>query len=435
MLKGRSLVAAVAAVGMLAAAGCSADGDEPQSSASSSAAMPAAVPGTYERSWDWKAPIAAGSWPLTTDYGVFTVIPQSTAGSSSGAAGSSLWRVALTDPSTGKRVWRSATISSGVDERPKMLLVRQGGQDWLVLWSKVADDQTQLVTIDPSGSGGTSKALTHTEVVKGAREVPEVQATNGGVLVNGDAAVKKPYLYWPETGAKTTYDDGPVRGKARGVPKNVYSDGWVVAFPGGGFAYATEQGGWDSTDVAPPRADPRSGSLLGVARGVLFSVWRGAAPGSAHMLVAQDIRTGRVLGLVAEDSRSPLAKVVQKPVVSADRAWAAMGGYTLDLRRGKGTFRDVNGAYPTFIHRDAIYYKGGVADPGQTAPASASPASVPRGSVPPAGAVFTLDARSGATVSSRVKGVLVGVDSAGHGLFIFPDSDRGGSVLYSAPSK
>lgn len=428
--KGRS-AAAVAAVVLLAVAGCStSDGDDPAASQSSSArTMPAATPATYEKVWDWKVSVAGGSRPVVTDYGVFTI------DKGSASSKGSRWRVSLTNPETGKRVWRSAAINGGSGERPKMALVRQGGQEWLVLWSTVADKQTQLVTVDPRGSGGSSKALTHVEVVAGTKAAPEVQATSGGVLVTGDTAAKKPYMYWPETGAKTTYDSGPSRGKDKGVPEYVYSNGWIVSFPGGGFAYATEQGGWDSATAEPPGADRQSGEVVAVTGGVLFSVWQGAKSGAPQRLVAQDVRSGRVLASVAEDPKAPFDDIAAAPVVSPDRRWAAMGGYTLNLHSGEGSSRDVKGAHPTFIQRDAIYYRGGAADPGQKAPAAPAPKPATKGSVPPAGAVFALDAETGTTVTARVKGVLVGVDSADHGLFIFPDSDRGGSVLYSASSK
>lgn len=315
-------------------------------------------------------------------------------------------------------VWRSETFTVPEGVAVRSSLVSLGERDWFVVWFQVSDTEMSVQTFDPQGAGGDGKAPIHTERIVGQDGgLPTITATARGILVS-KAQDSGPFMYWPQDGARTAFGGDLAQGEVLATPAWAYGAGFIFYYPGGGFGYGGQDGGWDTsrTSTHPEGGDPATAIPVNVAGGVLASVWTGP---EGRMLVVNDILTGNYLGQVPEDQAQAFEDVEGAPVVAGDGSWLAWGGYTVNLdgRGDLSTFRALPGATPTAIYQDAVYYSGAERVPGARTGSDSFDG------------FLALDAATGIVVDAQAQAALVGVRPDGLGALVFTDDDSTTATL------
>lgn len=402
----RSLSVCAALAFAVSLSGCSLLGDTDESEANPTVNVHADLPATFTKNAKWTTQLGTDTRPAVTEEGIAVILP--------GRTSSSLYRVALLTPSDGAVRWVSDDFKNPTsDVVPTVSTTTVGGDPWVVVSTQVSDNEVQLDSYSPAGTGDRRTPDTSTKV-KGsdADTLPTVVMHPEGVVIseteNPDLAgwkaevkkvndkydkakkkakkakkdaPKKPstpekpkasaLIFNPETG-KTSEYDGP------GELSSAWSEGYVVTNPSdkSGFGYTV--GGevaWESTSARPANTDRADkGSLLATGPGLLLAEWKGSD--GNPVLAVHEIRTGKVLAVQSNLDPEAVEESHGKPLVQSDDGkWASWGQYVFGLKGASSSEVDLHGGTVQTIYQDVLYVENAV-EP-LTASAAAERASSP----------------------------------------------------------
>lgn len=422
----RALVALTAAVTMVSLSACSSPTppDGIVRDREGTVKTVAATPETFVTKAQWGAERLENAPVIITDFGLLTFVSDTTAGT---------YSAGLFDASTGKLTWTSRAVSSE-DAMPALGWTKQDGRHWITV-TVTSGKTASIYTYDPMLSGQRITATTSVAFT-GKSKAPKVIVGNGGVLVLG-AKEGAALQYRPQVRKTTVLSKGPSRQGDQGTPLLVHDNGFLLTFPKGGFAYASDSGGWDSARTAPDNVDRAKGEVLAVSNGTLLIEWPSRSGGDGNKtLMLHSLQSGRAI--MEYDADDPLIAQQRKenlPLVpSTDERTLAWGEIVFDMDKKKGRVVYLNGGQPASIHNDILY--AAEADrPLGTSPSSTS--ATPETSAPSSTTSATssstkfhgfvaLDLSSGSPLGGEIGMVPMGFSLFGQGIFA-PE----GTALYS----
>ena len=436
----RTMMAAVAVAALMA--GCTTAAPSPSappatstaSPSSSPALLPLIPPATFAKTATWETVRAKGAPVLVTRMGVLTLTPGDDDGT---------YRPVLLSATTGQPQWSGRPVE-GRDAIPSLHWVQEGDRYWAVMTVTDKDAKAVKMYVYDGLANDTNRPAIRSASFEGVEKSPTVVVSDSGVLVSG-STVAAHLRYRPESGNVTKFGEAPTRtatvdGKdieVGGVPTLAYGGGWLLTYPKAGFAYATTQGGWESTSVAPPGAESGGEEIVTRPRqGFMVALWPGERA-ATQVLAVHRVTDGEVVAHMVLDSNDQDKLTDQMEASFAlvtDQEWLVWGGFVFDLRAGSGEIIDFGGGRATTIIDGLVYIRNAdhVPGDGETPEPSPSPTedastrddSAGRGQF---SGFMMVDAGTAVVAPGRLEMVPIGVSGYGQGIFV------DGDTIYSVP--
>lgn len=311
-------------------------------------ATSAHTPPTFVEKAAWSAKRLPDAPVIITSFGLLTFSPDT---------GEDTYSAIMLDAATGQVRWASRAVSSP-EGMPQLAWVEQDDRPWVTI-TTTQDNKASVYTYDPM-IGSLRVAATTSVAFEGKGDkAPTVVASDGGMLVLG-AKEADAMQYRPQQRATTVFGTGPTRHGDQGVPMLVHNDGFFLTFPRGGFAYASDNGGWDSARIAPDGVDRARGTVLAVDEGFILVQWPSLTGDDGNQtLWLHSLQNGEPL--VEFDADDDLIEEQAKEdaplVVSSDDRALAWGEVVFDLNTREGKEIDLHEGVPAFIHSGILYVR------------------------------------------------------------------------------
>lgn len=310
--------------------------------------LPVPPPPTFVTKGTWQARITASAPVVPTKVGVLTFIENTSLPPNS-------YQAALLDPRTGEARWTSAAIPSAKGT-PALAWTSINGRSWAVVTVREEGSVTTVYAYDGSVGGKNVEAVSSKRFSGTDTAAPQVVVGDMGVLVSGvkDAGA---LIFYPESGATSVYGKGPKVGGKPGVPVLAYRDGFIVSFPAGGFAYASDNGGWVAK--APLGAKTEVARYLAAGDGVVIALWPTSS--TEGIVAVHQISDGSILAQMPLTDLSVVTDATHSGstvVMSENGAQVGYANMVFSLASRKGEVLDLRGGHVVSISRGIAYAKG-----------------------------------------------------------------------------
>lgn len=311
------------------------------------------TPLTVQDEATWSAKVLEGAPVRVTALGVLTF-------SAEKSVSGKTYAPVLLSPKDGAARWTGEPIES--EAMPALEWVTEGNNRWAV--AKTVSGNAASLYVWNGLASHSNAGLVSSNVFEGKKKPPRIAFSGSGVLVTGaDKTASEPLMFWPKDAQTTKYKKGPERDGKEGTPVGVYNRGWLVAFPDGGFSYASDTGGWTSSSVSPEGTNPKTGTVLAQGQGYVISQW--ARPSDqkdgSTILAVHSAVTGRLFAEYEVPEEEAETVAAQKDdgaafVVDGTR-WLMWGQIGFNLSTGDGALYDLEQGVPTAIIDNMLYLR------------------------------------------------------------------------------
>lgn len=308
--------------------------------------VPVQAPETFVTKADWSTPNAPGAPVVMGSIGIVTF---------DGGQDDHYLPMAL-NPADGSQVWSAYDALRSPAAPPSLHIVESGGQAWVVAVTYEGKDVT-VSTYNPMFTGKVTPVHTK-KFTPESKTAPRVVAKSDGVLVVGakDASIAQ---YHPHSDELTVLKGLPKKGDKAPRPIESFKDGVLLAYDKDGFVYFANQGGWESTKIAPDGVDASKGEVLASSGGVIVVEWPLRGGGSA--LWVHDALSGNPLagGGIDDAQKVDRARDAEAPLVqSADGDVLAWGEFLFDRSIGEVRSLDLGGGQARSARAGVVYADG-----------------------------------------------------------------------------